>query len=311
MTDRLTGLEAFVRTADLGSFAAAGRILGLSASAVGKAVARLEQQLGTRLFQRSTRSIRLTDEGRLFHERCRRILDDLDDAQATLAEALEKPRGRLKLSSPIVSYHFLLPLLPDFMARYPEIELDLDFNDRIVDLIEEGVDVAIRSGDPPDSRLMSRTLRPFQMLLCAAPAYLERRGVPRTPRDLDRHHGIRFRFPNSGKLQDWPLTLAAGEPELRVRTSLTCNNMEALRGAAVGGLGIGCLPDFLAREPLASGALRTILMDHIDGPGQFRLLWPSNRNLSPKVRVLVDFLSERLFAARCEDFARYAAKVSG
>ncbi len=305
--DRLTGLEAFVRTADLGSFAAAGRVLGLSASAVGKAVAKLEQQLGTRLFQRSTRSLRLTEEGRLFHERCRRILDDLGDAQAILAQALEKPRGRLKLSSPIVSYHFLLPLLPDFMTLYPEIELDLDFNDRIVDLIEEGVDVAIRSGDPPDSRLMARALRPFQLLLCAAPSYLERHGVPKTVRDLDRHLGVRFRFPNSGKLQDWPLTQPSGEADLRVRTVLTCNNMEALRGATVRGLGIGCLPDFLAREPLASGALRTILMDHIDGPGQFRLLWPSNRNLSPKVRVLVDFLSERLFAARCEAFGTYAA----
>lgn len=306
--DRLTGLEVFVRTADLGSFVKAGRVLGLSASAVGKAVAKLEQQLGTRLFQRSTRSIRLTEEGRLFHERCRRILDDLDDAHAILAEALEKPRGRLKLSSPIVSYHFLLPLLPDFMARYPEIELDLDFNDRIVDLIEEGVDVAIRSGDLPDSRLMVRTLRPFQLLLCAAPAYLDRHGVPKTLRDLDRHLGIRFRFPNSGKLQDWPLTLTEGEPELRVRTVLTCNNMEALRGATVRGLGIGCLPDFLAREPLAEGALRTILMEHIDGPRQFHLLWPSNRNLSPKVRVLVDFLSERLFALRCEEFGRFAAR---
>lgn len=306
--DRLSGLVAFVRTADLGSFVAAGRVLGLSASAVGKAVTKLEQQLGTRLFQRSTRSIRLTEEGRLFHERCRRILDDLDDAQAILAQATETPRGRLRLSSPIVSYHLLLPLLPEFTARYPEIELDLDFNDRIVDLIEEGVDVAIRSGDLPDSRLMARALRPFQLLFCASPSYLDRHGVPKCPRDLDRHLGLRFRFPNSGKLQDWPLTLPAGEPDLRVRTVLTCNNMEALRGATVRGLGIGCLPDFLAREPLASGALRTVLVDHIDAPGQFRLLWPSNRNLSPKVRVLVDFLSERLFATRCEELDNFAAR---
>lgn len=305
--DRLTGLVAFVRTADLGSFAAAGRILELSPSAVGKAVTKLEQQLGTRLFQRSTRSIRLTEEGRLFHERCRRILDDLDDAQSVLAQAMETPRGRLRLSSPIVSYHLLLPLLPEFTERYPEIELDLDFNDRIVDLIEEGVDVAIRSGDLPDSRLMARALRPFQLLLCASPAYLERHGVPKCPRDLDRHFGLRFRFPNSGKLQEWPLTLPDGEPELRVRTVLTCNNMEALRGATVRGLGIGCLPDFLAREPLANGALRTVLVDHIDAPGQFRLLWASNRNLSPKVRVLVDFLSERLFVPRCEDWHAFAA----
>lgn len=298
--DGLNGLIAFVRTADLGSFVAAGRVLGLSASAVGKAVTKLEHQLGVRLFQRSTRSIRLTEEGRLFHERCRRILDELDDARAALARAMELPRGRLRLSAPIVSYHLLLPALPDFVARYPEIELDLDFNDRIVDLIEEGVDVAIRSGDLPDSRLMARALRPFQLLLCASPAYLERHGVPDRPRDLDQHLAIRFRFPNSGKLQDWPLTLPAGEPELRVRTVMTCNNMEALRGATVRGLGIGCMPDFLAREPLAKGELRALLASHIDGPAQFHLLWPSNRHLSPKVRVMVDFLGERLFASKCE-----------
>jgi DNA-binding transcriptional LysR family regulator len=295
--DRLSGLTAFVRTADLGSFVAAGRILGLSASAVGKAVSKLEEQLGVRLFQRSTRSLRLTEEGRLFHERCRRILDDLDDAQTVLAGAREAPRGRLRVSAPIVGYHLLLPVLPAFMALYPDIELDLDFNDRIVDLVEEGVDVAIRSGDLPDSRLMSRALRPYQLLLCASPAYLERFGTPRHPRDLDRHLGVRFRYPNSGKLQDWPLIPQAGESDLRVRTVITCNNMEALRGATVAGLGIGCMPDFLARDPLENGTLRTVLGDRIAGPGLFRLLWPSNRHLSPKVRVFVDFISTRLFYA--------------
>lgn len=298
--DNMSGIVAFVRTADLGSFAAAGRVMGISASAVGKAVAKLEAQLGVRLMQRSTRSIRLTEEGQLFHRRCKTVLDDLDDARNVLAHSTETPRGRLKVSSPIVSYHLLLPVLPDFLRRYPEVELDLDFNDRIVDLIDESVDVAIRSGTLPDSNLMTRALRPFQQLLCAAPAYLARHGTPLMPRDLDRHDAVRFRFPNSGKLQEWPLTLAPGEPELRPRTIITCNNMEALRGAVVQGLGIGCMPDFLAREPLARGELKTVLMDQIDGPGQFRLLWPSNRHLSPKVRAFVDFVSERLFTTRCE-----------
>lgn len=298
--DSLTGLTAFVRTADLGSFVVAGRVLGLSASAVGKAVTKLEQQLGIRLFQRSTRSLRLTEEGRAFHERCRRILDDLDDARAMLAGTMDLPRGRLRVSTPIVSYHLLLPVLPEFMARYPEIEVDLDFNDRLVDLIDEGVDVAIRSGDLPDSRLMARRLRPFQLLLCAAPSYLERHGKPECPRDLDGHFGVRFRFPNSGKLQAWPLTLPTGEPELRTRTVLTCNNMEALRGATVASLGIGCMPDFLARDPLAKGELHTLLDEQIDAPGHFSLIWPSSRNLSPKVRVFVDFIGERLFSTRCE-----------
>jgi DNA-binding transcriptional LysR family regulator len=289
--DHLSGLTAFVRAADLGSFVAAGRTMGLSASAVGKAVARLEEQLDARLFQRSTRSLRLTEEGKLFHERCRRILEDLDDARDALAGARQAPRGQLRVSAPIVGYHFLLPILPEFLALYPEVELDLDFNDRIVDLIDAGIDVAIRSGDLADSRMVTRALCPYQLLLCAAPAYLERHGVPIRPRDLDRHLGIRFRYPNSGKLQDWPLL---GDDEVRARTVITCNNMEALRGAALAGLGIGCMPDFLVKEPLRAGALRTVLDDQLQGPGMFRLIWPSNRNLSPKVRVFVDFVGERL-----------------
>ena len=292
--DRLNGLMAFVRTADLGSFVAAARVLGISASAVGKSVANLERELGVRLFQRSTRRIRLTEEGQFFHERCRRIIDDLDDAHAMLSHTLQAPRGRLRVSVPIVSYHFLLPILPEFMARHPDVELDIDFNDRIVDLIDEGIDVAIRSGNLPDSRLMTRPLAPYRLLLCAAPTYLERHGVPARPRDLDQHLAIRFRFPNSRKLQTWPLLLPTGEAEPRLRDTLVCNNMEALRGAAIGGLGIGCMPDFLAREPLGEGKLQTILLDHVDGPAWFHLLWPSNRQLSPKVRAFIDFLGERL-----------------
>jgi DNA-binding transcriptional LysR family regulator len=292
--DRLNGLTAFARAAELGSFVAAGRVLGLSPSAVGKSVATLERELGVRLLQRNTRQIRLTEEGRLFNERVRIILDDLQDAEAMLSQTVEIPRGRLRVTTPIVTYHLLLPVLPEFMALYPEIELDIDFNDRTIDLIEEGVDVSIRSGDLPDSRLVARSMGFFQLILCASPAYLERHGVPETPRDLDRHHAIRFRYPNSGRLQDWPLIDNCDWPQARI--ALTCNNMEALRGAAIAGLGIGCMPDFLVSEPLADGRLKTVLGNHIDGPARFRMLWPSNRHLSPKVRVFVDFMTERLFA---------------
>jgi DNA-binding transcriptional LysR family regulator len=295
--DRLSGLLAFVRTADLGSFVAAGRVLGLSPSAVGKAVTKLENQLGVRLFQRSTRSLRLTEEGRAFHVRCRDILDDLDDAQETLLRTKETPRGRIRISCPIVAYHLLLPILPDFMALYPEIELDLDFTDRIVDLIEEGVDVAIRSGQLPDSRIMVRTLRPFRLLLCASPAYLQQHGKPQSPRDLSHHAGLMFRYPNSGRIQEWPLLVPEGEPEVRIRTVLTCNNMEALCGATLRGLGIGCMPDFLVEVSLKSGLLEALLADHMDLPGQFNLIWPSSRHLSPKVRVFVDFIIARLLSS--------------
>jgi DNA-binding transcriptional LysR family regulator len=247
--DHLAGLTAFVRTADLGSFVAAGRAMGVSASAVGKAVARLEAQLAVRLFQRSTRSLRLTEEGRLFHDRCRRVLDDLDDARDALIGTRQAPRGRLRISAPIVSYHFLWPILPEFMALNPEVELDIDFNDRLVDLIEDRIDVAIRSGDLGDTRMITRVLRPYRLLLCAAPTYLEKHGVPLRPCDLDDHLGLRFRFPNSGRLQDWPL---AGDHELRVRTARTCNNMEAVRGAAVAGLGIFRIGPVASQPPPAS-----------------------------------------------------------
>jgi len=294
--DRLNGLMAFARTAELGSFVTAGRALGISASAVGKSVTRLEQELGVRLLQRSTRRIGLTEEGKLFNERVRRILDDIEDAEAMLSRTRETPSGRLRISTPIVTYHLLLPVLSEFMARYPEIELDIDFNDRIVDVIDEGIDVAIRSGELPDSRLVSKPVAPFRMLLYAAASYLDRHGTPGTPADLSTHFGIHFRFLNSGRLLNWPFTGGIVEPQ--IRSMLTCNNMEALKGATLAGLGIACMPDFLVREALHDGRLRTVLEDHVDGRGQFRMLWPSNRQLSPKVRVFVDFLPERLAARR-------------
>lgn len=290
--DRLTALNAFVRTAELGSFVAAGRALGLTPSAVGKAVTRLEQQLGVRLFQRSTRSIRLTDEGALFLERCRRILDDLDDAHAVLTQTQEVPRGVLRISAPNVSYHLLLPALPEFIRRYPEIELELDFNDRMVDLIDERIDVAIRGGELSDSRLMARPLYLFQLRLCASPDYLERYGIPTSPQELEQHSAIRFRFPNSGRMQRWPLKTPNDEYSLRMKHIITCNNVDALRSATVSGLGIGCIPDFMVTEALNNGTLCTVLDEYIEGPTRFSLIWPSNRHLSPKVRVFVDFICE-------------------
>jgi DNA-binding transcriptional LysR family regulator len=292
----LSGLLAFLRAADLGSFVAAGRVLGISASAVGKAVTRLEQELGVRLLQRSTRRIALTHEGRQFHERCQRIFDDLDDARAMLSQAASTPRGTLRISVPIVTYHLLLPLLPEFLARHPEVELDIDFNDLIVDLINERIDIAIRSGDLPDSRLVSLPLRHYRTLLCASPSYLAQRGVPTSAAALADHDGIRFRYPNSGQLLAWPLGPAVddGMAEPRLRRTLVFNNMEAVRGAVLGGLGIGCMPDFLVRQPLQSGELRTVLAFDQRPSGRFRAVWPTSRHLSPKVRVFVDFLKDHL-----------------
>jgi DNA-binding transcriptional LysR family regulator len=292
--DNLNGIVAFVRTAETLSFVAAGRTLGISASAVGKTIAKLERSLGVRLFHRTTRRVTLTDEGRHFHERCHRILEDLRDAEAVLSEAAQTPRGRLRLSLPVIGYRFLLPVLPAFHARYPDVELDLDFNDRLVDVVEGGFDAVIRSGTLSDSSLMSRRLGPFRFVLCASPAYAGRFGLPRTLAELADHGCVRYRFPTTGKLQPWPLMPDESEPP-NLRTAMTCNNMEALRGAVVAGFGIGFMPDFLALDALASGALVTVLGDHPIAPGQFSILWPSSRQLSPKLRVFVDFMCVHLF----------------
>lgn len=291
--DPLSGLMAFVTTADLGSFVAAGRALGRSPSAVGKSVARLEQEVGVRLIQRSTRRMQLTAEGRLFHERCRRILDELADAQATLAQSRGQPSGPLRVSAPVVGHHFLLPVLPAFLARYPEVELELHFTDQTVDLIDAGIDVAIRSGDLPDSGLAARPLQAFRLGLWAAPAYLQRRGTPTTWGDLAQHAVARFRHPTTGKLLDWPVAGGA-TAALQARSTLACNHIEAVLGAALGGLGIVCLPDFLVRDAVANGRLVPVLPGLVRGGGRFNALWHAGRQPSPKVRAFVDHLRDHL-----------------
>lgn len=293
--DRLSSISAFVQVAERLSFVAAGRALGVSASAVGKSVARLEESLGVRLFQRTTRQVSLTEEGAEFHRRCRRILDDLRDAEQTLSGAALTPRGRLRISLPTIGYRFLLPIIPEFLGCYPDVDLDLDCNDRLVDVVDDGFDAVIRSGPLTDSSLMAKRLGPFRFMLCAAPSYLERRGWPQTPKDLEDHDCLRFRFPSTGKLEIWRLAGAEGVNPFHGRAPFVCNNMEALRGAALAGLGIAYMPDFLTCDAIKNGTLRSLLEDYLVEPGQFSILWPSSRHLSSKLRVFVDFISDRLF----------------
>lgn len=292
--DSLNGFMVFVQVAETRSFVAAGRLLGVSASAVGKSVARLEEKLGVRLFHRSTRSVSLTAEGVLFLERSRRILAEIEAAELELSQASSAPRGRLRVSLPLVS-SLLLPVLGEFMRDYPAIELDLDFTDRLVDVIEEGFDAVVRTGDPVDSRLSARRLGTFGSMLVAAPDYLARRGTPNTPADLLQHTCLHYRFPNSGKLEPWALRRAPGEPELPLPTSMICNNIETRVCFALQGLGIAYLPDFSIREPLADGRLHAILTDHVQRTGVFHVLWPASKHPSPKVRAFVDFLSAKVF----------------
>jgi len=294
--DSLQGFVVFVQVAETRSFVAAGRLLGVSASAIGKRVARLEDKLGVRLFHRSTRSVALNAEGALFLERSRRILAEIEAAERELSEATAAPRGRLRVSLPLVS-SLMLPVLGAFMHAYPQIELDLDFTDRQVEVIEEGFDAVVRTGEPADSRLSARRLGRFQMQVVAAPAYLARRGTPLTPADLADHVCLHYRFPNSGKLESWALRRSPGEPELRLPTSMICNNIETRVCFALLGLGIAYLPDFSIREALADGRLQPLLSDYVERSGVFHVLWPASRHPTPKVRALVDFLCANVFPA--------------
>ena len=300
--DRLNGFAVFVQVAETRSFVAAGRLLGVSASAVGKSVARLEERLGVRLFHRSTRSVTLTAEGALFLERSRRILSEIEAAELELSQASAAPRGRLRVSLPLVS-PLMLPVLGDFMAEYPEIELDLDFSDRLVDVIEEGFDAVVRTGEPGDSRLTARRLGTFRSLPVAAPGYLARHGTPRVPEDLLHHTCLHYRFPNSGKLEHWALRQAAGAEELQVPTSMICNNIETRVCFVLRELGIAYLPDFAIREQLAAGSLVPVLEDYAERTGVFHVLWPASKHASPKVRAFVDYLCARVFPVHLQSVA--------
>lgn len=291
--ESLSGIDFFVRAAETRSFSEAGRALGISSSAVGKSVARLEERLGVRLFHRSTRSITLTAEGALFLERCRRILCEVEAAELELSETREAPRGKLRVSLPLVA-DLVMPTLIAFMRRYPSIELDLDFSDRLVDVIEEGFDAVIRTGEPSDSRLMSRPLGTFKLVVVGSPRYFAEHGTPQVPADLLRHACLLYKFPSTGRMQVWPVN-GEGEPDLNLPATLVCNTTEALLHVVHDALGIACVPDFTVRKAIASGELVTVLDDFNRYQNTFRMLWPSSKHLAPKLRVFIDFMSSELF----------------
>ncbi|MFF7107505.1 LysR family transcriptional regulator [Pseudomonas sichuanensis] len=292
--DSLSGFVVFNRVAETRSFVAAGQSLGISASAVGKRVARLEGRLGVRLFHRSTRSITLTAEGALFLERSRRILAEIEATEQELSQANGAPRGRLRVSLPQVT-GLVMPALAEFMARYPDIELDLDFSDRMVDIIGEGFDVVMRGGQPLDSRLNAKFLGHFQHRLVASPDYLREHGLPEHPRELAGHRCLHYRFPSSGKLETWPLRREHPEQDYEIPISMVCNHVETRICFALNHRGITCLPDFSVRAALASGSLVSVLDDFIERRGSFYLLWPSGRQVPPRLRVFIDFMLERVF----------------
>ncbi|WP_422528982.1 LysR substrate-binding domain-containing protein [Serratia fonticola] len=295
--ESLSGIRFFVQAADTRSFSEAGRILGVSSSAVGKSIVRLEAHLGVRLLHRSTRSITLTAEGALFLERCRRILCEIEAAEMELSETQQVAKGKLRVSLPLVS-NLVMPVVSAFMHRYPEIELDLDFTDRMVDVIEEGFDAVIRTGEPADSRLISRQLGSFKLLLVASPQYLATRGIPEVPSDLALHSCLQHKFPSTGKFEVWPLVIADGELALILPATMICNTTEVLIHVARDGLGIACLPDFLVQDSIAAGELVPVLEAYTRHQGIFRILWPSSKLQVPRLRVFIDFMREKLLVSK-------------
>jgi len=294
--DSLGSISVFVLVAETRSFTEAGRVMGVSSSAIGKSVARIEERLGVRLFHRSTRSITLTGEGALFLERSRRILAEVEAAEQELTEAAATPRGKLRISVPQVR-GLLMPVLADFMRAYPDIELDVDFSDRMVDVIEEGFDAVVRTGKPEDSRLMSRFLGHYQLVLVGSPDYFTKHGIPHQPRDLGDHACLRHKFCATGKLEAWPLRHEPGTPEPVLRTPLVSTTIESLNHVVHEGLGIACLPDYMVRESVAQGRLLRVLDDYLEHQGSFWMLWPSSRHASAKLRVFIDHMCTRLFPA--------------
>lgn len=301
--DRLAAFNAFMHAAETGSFTAAARQIGVTGSAIGKSISRLEERLGVRLFQRSTRNLALTGEGQLLFERCRRIMQEMEAAEVELAHACASPRGRLRLSMTLVTPK-LMQRIADFARAFPDIDLDIDCADRDVDLIDDGIDVALIAGEVADSRMMTRTLGSFDRVMVAAPDYVRRNGAPISGTDLLHHACLSQRVVGGRSLDRWfqPGSQSPPEPV----PFATANFLPPLLGLAHTGLGIACVPDFLVAACLKQGTLIEILPEEAVARGTLRLVWGSNRQLSPKIKAFVEFLTRGRGAEQISVHAREA-----
>lgn len=292
MIDSLSALSIFVKVAKEGSFVAAGRALGLSASAVGKRVTSLESSVGAQLLQRSTRKISLTFEGEQFLSHAMRILEEIDNIQLTMQTSTENPVGRLKISvAPIPN--LFCNRFNDFLATYSDIEVEFDFSDRFVDLVGENYDAALRVGSDPDGNLRSKYIGEMTSVLVASPDYLSQHGRPDNVQQLPSHRLIHYRSKNSGLIQPWPL-LNIKTPPLPL--SIICNDIEARIRLALQGNGIAYLPTVSIQEHLDTGKLHPLLSDQIvDGSTPIYVVWPYAHRYSLRQRLLIDYLKNFTF----------------
>jgi DNA-binding transcriptional LysR family regulator len=292
--DRLAAMTAFVRVADTHSFSEAARRLRISKSLVSRQVAALEAELGARLFNRTTRSLALTEAGRSYYDQLVQILADIDTANQSVSSLQGTPRGVLRINAPMTfGINHLAPALPDFLTLCPEVEIDITMNDRFVDLTEEGFDMAIRIGRLGESSLVARKLAPMRRMVCASPDYLARHGTPATPDDLQNHACLRYSNMSAG--DEWGFHHPDGRPwpAQLGRTPLRVNNGDTMRIAALKGLGMISVPSFMVGPDVQAGTLASILTPFIRHDGGVYAVYPPTRHLSPKVRAFVDFLADR------------------
>jgi DNA-binding transcriptional LysR family regulator len=299
--DKLEAMNAFVKVVALGSYAEAGRALGLTRSAVSKAVMELEQLLGARLLDRTTRRVSATEAGLAYYESCADILARVEETEMQVSRLHDEPRGVLKINAPVsFGVLHLGPLIAEFTASYPDLRIELTLNDRFVDPIEEGVDVTIRIGILADSSLIARRLAPARRVLVAAPDYLSRHGAPQGPEELAQHRCLNYG--HSTTLQRWQLTRDGQTINLAINSMLCSNNGDVLRAAALGGQGIAKLPTFLVGPDIKAGRLIVVLPDFPPTELGLFALYAPNRYLAAKTRLLIDFLASRLARPSWDDF---------
>ncbi len=292
----LHGVEFFTTTVEAGSFAAAARRLNVTPSAVSRRIAGLERELGVPLLARTTRSLRVTDDGRAFYERCVRIVAELREARDVMARARTKPSGIVRVDAPVALGRIVLgPSIGRFLSLYPEIHLDLTLRDQFVDPIAEGLDVLVRIGDRGDSALIARRLGESHVVCCASPSYLRRFGTPKAPADLVRHRCLGYL--REGRPTPFEFAVESGTIATPVDGPFHANDAELLRELALAGKGIVALFDFVVRDAVDAGALVPILGERKWPSWPIHALYPKNRHLLPKVAVLLDFLT-KLFVPR-------------
>jgi DNA-binding transcriptional LysR family regulator len=290
--DKLEAMNAFAKVVASGSYAEAARRLGLTRSAVSKAVMELERLLGARLLDRTTRRVTPTEAGLAYYERCVAILADVEETEIRIARLHDEPKGVLKVNAPMsFGTLYLAAAIADFMARYPDLRIELTLNDRFIDPLEEAVDVTVRIGVLADSSLIARRLAPARRVLAAAPDYLARSGTPETPEDLAHHRCLTYG--HMAAVHRWQLVRRGETVAVPISSSLCSNNGEVLRAAALAGNGITNLPTFIIGPDIAAGRLQIVLPQNPPTELAIHALYAPNRYLAAKTRVFIDFLVER------------------